>query len=161
MRRKKIYKMNREEADRMLKSVFAATDVEPNKSSFDTILLRTIANTTMVKTCKWIAIVMLALVIASPLFFKSSDNFSVKDMSVSSQVTVMNHQLYEDRFEMVLSGTNIDYYGIYCKKLDGTIVMPRKINENEHLVVIPFDGDSLNIYITCLDGRVVQALLSK
>ena len=161
MRRKKIYKMNRKEADQMLKNVFEASDVKPSTVSFDTIILRTIASTTLVKSCMWIAVAMLVLVVAAPIAFHSPSNFSVNDMSVSSQVTVLNHQLYDDRFEMVLSGTNIDYAGIYCKKLDGTVVIPKLSDENEHLVVIPFDGDSLNIYITCADGRVVQALLSK
>lgn len=161
MRRRKIYKMNRQEADRMLKNVFEASDIKPNKSSFDVILLRTIASTTLVRTCKWIAIAMLVLVIGSPLAFKTHNTFSVSDMNSTSQVTVVNHRLDGDRFEMTLSGENIDYTGIYCKKNDGSIVFPILSSEKEHIVIIPFDGDSLNIYITCKDGKVVQALLSK
>lgn len=161
MRRQKVYKLSRKEADRMLKNVFEASAVEPNKSSFDMILLRTIASTTLVKTCKWISVAVLVLVIACPLAFKSHSNFLVNDMRASSQVTVVNHNLNGDRFEMTLTGTNIDYRGIYCKKNDGTVVMPIISSEKEQFVVIPFDGETLNIYITCNDGKVVQALLSK
>jgi len=161
MRRRKIYKMNRKDADRMLKNVFEASDIQPNKSSFDMILLRTIASTTLVKTCKWISTVALVLVISSPLAFKTNSNFTVNNMRSTSQVTVVNHKLDGDRFEMTLSGEGIDYKGIYCKKNDGSIVLPLLSSEKEHFVVIPFDGDSLNIFITCKDGKVVQALLSK
>lgn len=162
MRRKKIYKLNRKEADQMLKNIFEANSVKPNRSSFDSILFKTIASTTLVKSCKWMAAALLVLVILAPLSFRNqNNNFSVEDMSASSQVTVVNHQLLDNAFEMILSGQNIDYTGIYCKKLDGTIVIPNKLDESQGLVVIPFDGDSLNIYITCKDGRVVQALLSK
>ena len=57
------------------------------------------------------------------------------------------------------SGTNIDYLGIYCKKNDGSVVMPTR--SDSEIVIIPYDGEALNIFITCTDGRVVQALLSQ
>lgn len=157
----KKYNMDKETANKMLQNVFDACDTTPNTTSFDTILFRSIANTTLVKACKWIAFAMLILVLVSPIAFYSRTGFSVDNLRMSTQVTVNQHTLYDNRFEMILSGDNIDYTGIYCKKLDGTIVIPYYYEADTGKVVIPFDGDSLNIYITCLDGRVIQALLSK
>lgn len=161
MRHKDIYVMDKKAASETLKNVFAANNAAPNKTSLDTLVMRTRANTTLVKSCKWIAIVALFFVTISPLAFKSGQNFTVNNMKASSQVTVVNHELYDDRFEMVLSGDLVDYSGIYCKKLDGTVVIPTVSDRNSHFVEIPFDGDSLNIYIPCTDGKVVQAVLSK
>lgn len=156
-----IYKMDKKTASETLKNVFEANNTTPNKVSFDALVLRTKANTTVVKTCKWIAIVSLLLVTIAPLAFHSGQKFSVNNMNVSSQMTVVDHELYEDHFEMILSGDLINYSGIYCKKLDGTIVIPTVSDRNSRTVIIPFDGDPLNIYIPCSDGKVVQAILSK
>ena len=100
MPRRKIYNMDRKAANKMLQNIFEACEQQPNATSFDTILFRSIANTTLVRTCKWIAIVMLFLTIASPLAFKNETGFSVGDMSIKSQVTVVSHNLYDDRFEL-------------------------------------------------------------
>lgn len=157
----KKYNMNREAAKNALQNVFDACETEPNTTSFDTILIRSIANTTLVTVCRWIATVALVLVLISPLAFYSREGFSVNNFAAKADITINEHHLYKERFEMILSGDNIDYTGIYCKKNDGTVVVPYFYEEETGRVVIPFDGDSLNIYITCLDGRVVQALLSK
>ena len=157
----KIYKVDRKAADKMLQNVFASTETKPNSTSFNMILLRTMANTTMIKACRIIATIMLVLVLISPIAFADGRNVNNKISIPTDRVTVLQHHLYEDRFEMILAGDSIDYTGIYCKKLDGSVVIPTKSSEDEHLVVIPFDGDSLNIYITCSDGKVIQALLSR
>ena len=157
----KMYSMDKETAKNTLQNVFDACDAKPNTTSFDTIVLRSIANTTLVMTCKWIACIVLVFVLISPLAFYEKEGFSVGNLRMSTQISVNEHHLYEDRFEMILSGDNIDYTGIYCKKQDGTVVVPYYYEIESGKVVIPFDGDSLNIFITCLDGSVVQALLSK
>lgn len=161
MIRQKKYKMSRKEASKTLQSIFENSEVKPNTTSFDIILLRTISNTTLVRVCKIISIIMLVLVIASPLAFRNSSELKVTGNAMTSKVTVVEHHLEDNSFTMILSGENIDYGSIYCKKLDGTVIIPSIVNAEEGRVVIPFDGDSLNIYITCKDGKVVQALLSK
>lgn len=160
MLRGKMYKMDKQAASETLKHVFEANNAEPNKVSLDTLVMRNKANTSLVKACKWISIVTLFLVIMAPLAFHTNENFNV-EKKASSQVTVVNHELFDNYFEMTLSGDTVDYQGIYCKKLDGTLVLPKKYDAESGKVVIPFDGDSLNIYIPCTDGKVVQALLSK
>lgn len=161
MYRPKKYKMSRKEASMTLQNIFEGSEVKPNTTSFDVILLRTISNTTLVRVCKIISVIMLVLVIASPLAFRNNSNLKVKNSPVTSNVTVTDHSLENNRFVMTLSGDNVDYGGIYCKKLDGTVVIPLEANASTGRVIIPFDGDSLNIYITCKDGKVIQALLSK
>lgn len=161
MGRAKMYKMDKRAASETLKNVFEANNAEPNKVSLDTLVLRNKANTTMVKVCKWIAIVMLVLVIIAPLAFHSHGNLNLDGIKTSSQVKVVSHELYDDHFVMVLSGDTIDYEGIYCKELNGKLVLPTSIDRNTGTVVIPYDKGTLNIYIPCTDGKVVQAMLSK
>ena len=156
-----VYKMDKKAASETLKNVFEANNAVPNKTSLDMLVLRTRTNTTLVRSCKWIAIVMLILVILSPLAFHNEQSFSVSNMKASTQVSVVDHTLYSDHFEMVLSGDMIDYDGIYCKKPDGTVVMPISADALSHIVEIPFDGELLNIYIPCTDGKIIQAVLSK
>lgn len=160
MLRQKTYSINKKEANEMLQNIFEACDTAPNTVSFDTLLLRTKANTTLVTTCKWIATIFLVLVIFSPLAFHTHENVTLTN-SEHTEISVTSHHLYKDHFEMTLSGSDIDYGAIYCKKLDGTVVIPTISSEAEQIVEIPFDGESLNIYIPCTDGRVIQALLSK
>ena len=161
MNRPKTYSMNRKKANETLQNVFEACETTPNSVSFTTLVIRTRANTTLVSTCKWISVVALILVILSPLAFHSHGKLEVTDAKAITQVSVVSHRLYSDHFEMKLSGSEIDYGGIYCKKLDGTIVIPTVSDAEEGIVEIPFDGDSINIYIPYGDGGILQALLSK
>ena len=161
MRRAKIYKMDKKMASETLKNVFEANHTEPNKVSLDTLVMRNMANTTLVKVCKWISIVSLILVIMAPMAFHNRENFNMENVASQSRVMVVEHQLYSDYFVMVLSGDTIDYAGIYCKQSDGKLVLPKSYNEETGNVVIPFESGTLNIYIPCTDGKVVQALLSK
>lgn len=161
LRSEKIYKMDRKTASRTLQNVFEASNTAPNRVPFDKIVLRTIANTTMVRICKWIAVAMLILVLISPLAFLENDNFEVSNLRAATQVSVVDHEMYDGYFEMKLSGDTIDYSGIYCKKTDGTIVLPTLSDKESHIVRIPFDKDELNIYIPCTDGKVVQAILAQ
>lgn len=161
MMRQKKYSMNRKDANRTLQNVFEACDAAPNSVSFTTLVIRTKANTTLVSVCKWISVVALILVILSPIAFYDHGKFDTTGIEQTEKISVLSHKLYNDHFEMVLSGNDIDYGGIYCKKLNGTVVIPSSADAETGIVEIPFDGDSLNIYIPCSDGSVTQALLSK
>lgn len=160
MFRNRIYNMNSTEANRTLQNVFEACNQTPNTTSFDVIRVRNIANTTVVKMGKYIAIVFLMLVLISPLpFVKASEN--AKTDRKPSRVDVVSHTLKDGEFTLILNGYGIAFDDIYCKKEDGEVIFPDSSDEETGKVVIPFDGKTLNIYIPCTDGKTVQAVLSK
>lgn len=157
---KKKYSMDMNTANQTLQNVFAACNQQPNTIPFDKLVLKGLAQTTLVKFCKWSAAVFLLLVLLAPLTFRNPD-FIVSSKGFGQQIAIEDHQLYEDHFIMRLSGENVDYDNIYAKKPDGTVVFPSSADPSERSVVIPYDGSSLNIYIPDNSGNVLQALLSE
>lgn len=149
-------------ANQTLQNVFAACNKKPNTIPFDKLVLRGLAQTTLVSICKWSAAVFLLLVLLSPLAFRNPD-FSVSSKGFGQRIAIVDHHLYTSSFEMELSGGNIDYTNIYAKKPDGTVVFPSSVSLNGKTMTvrIPYDGTSLNIYIPDTDGNIIQAVLSK
>lgn len=158
--RTKKYSFDKKAAEATLQNVFAACDTKPNETSFDTIFTRNLVGATVVRVGIYVSIALLIFLILSPMAF-INDSFKVSGAVVMSDITVAEHHLYEDRFEMILNGNGVEYGGIYCKKADGSVVIPLRSDPLTCTVEIPFDGDPLNIYIPCSDGKVVQAILSK
>ncbi len=160
-RRNKIYSINKKAANEALQKVFAACEQEPNTQSLDSLLFKNIANTTLVKTGKWISIALMILVLLCPTVFyvagKGADHKAHK-----ADITVTNHYLDEENecFVMELSGQDIYYEGIYAKTEDGTVMYPIESGPDK-TVKFHFEGGTLNIFIPDTEGGVVQAVLSK
>lgn len=157
----KIYNMGKKQANETLMNVFAACNQAPNTRSFDYLVVKNIANTTIVKVGKRMAIVLLMLVILSPLAFRNSNGY--QQINRKNPVVVVSHHLDKGNacFVMELRGMGIDYSGIYAKTETGQIVVPSDTDEETGLVTIPFTEGNLNIFIPNEDGSVIQAVLSK
>lgn len=160
MKKVKKYNINKKTADEMLKNVFAACDQAPSEKSFDYIIAKNIANTSVVRMAKWIAAVLLVLVLLSPLVFRYC---SPRTTSGKNTVTVTSHELdvNSNRFIIHLAGEGIEYSSIYAKTENGNIVVPTSFDEDDGVVMIPFKTGTLNIFIPNEDGSVLQAVLSK
>lgn len=156
----KKYNINKKLADETLKNVFAACDQTPSNKSFDYIIAKNIANTSMVRIAKWISLLLLILVALCPLTFRTGENH--KSIS-KNEVSVVSHELdgKGNRFILHLKGKGIEYTAIYAKTENGDIVVPSEIDEKTGTVVIPFKKGTLNIYVPNEDGTVMQAVLSK
>lgn len=166
MKRRK-YSMDKQTANAILQNVFAAGEQSPNTIPFDKLVLRGMAQTTLVTSCMWIAIVMLVFILVCPFAFRSNE-LSVAHSAAFKSVQIVEHQLYTDEFVMILEGKDIDYQSIYSQKNDGMIIYPSHIRfvdgsqgSTNIEVTIPYDGDALNIYIPDINGEVLQAVLSQ
>ena len=155
----KKYNLNKKLADKTLKNVLEACEYAPNSQSFDYILAKNIANTTLVKMGERIAVILLILVLLSPLVFTSVK----KNSALQNEVTVVSHELDKSQgvFVMQLRGAGIEYSGIYAKNESGDIIIPDRVEEETGTVWIPFSGGLINIYVPSDDGTVMQAVLSK
>lgn len=158
---KKKYNMTNIEADKTLQNVFAACDQQPNETSFERIRVRSIAGTTVVKTGLLISYIFLLLVLVAPLPFIDADQDSVKHEESSGNITIVSHSLEKGIFTMAISGDDVSFDGIYCKRIDGEIVFPIMTDPSTGTVTLPFDGRDLNIFIPCKNGDTIQALLYK
>ena len=159
-KRNKIYSLNKKAANEALQNVFAACEQEPNTKSLDALLFKNIANTTLVKTGKWIAVALLILVLLSPLVFYMSSKDAANSPK-NTDIKVTQHYLDEEneRFVMEVSGSNIYYEGIYARKEDGSTIYP--IEASDGTVVFHFESGTINIFIPDTEGGIVQAVLSK
>ncbi|MCR5591040.1 MAG: hypothetical protein K6F73_05850 [Lachnospiraceae bacterium] len=160
-RRNKTYSINKKAANEALQNVFAACEQKPNTQSLDALLFKNIANTTLVKTGKWLSIALLLLVLVCPVVFyiegKEADSKPHK-----TDIKVTSHYLDEENgvFVMNVSGSDIDYDGIYAKREDGSVLYPSE-TDPDGTVKFHFVSGTLNIYIPDTEGGVVQAVLSK
>ncbi len=160
-RRNKVYSINRKAANEALQNVFAACEQTPNTQSLDALLIKNIANTTLVKFGKWASVALLILILLCPtVFYMAGKESSAQPHRTDIQV--VGHYLDEENgcFVMQLSGDNIDYDGIYAKKENGTVIYPIDTDENG-TVRFRFESGTLNIYIPNTEGGIVQAVLSK
>lgn len=160
-RRNKTYSINRKAANEALQNVFAACEQTPNTQSLDALLFKNIANTTLVKAGKWMSVVLLVLILLSPVaFYMARDDGSSRPHK--TDITVTNHYLDEENgcFVMQITGSNIDYDGIYAKRENGAIIYPVD-SDRSGTVRFRFEKGTLNIYIPDTEGGIVQAVLSK
>ena len=159
-RRNKIYSINKKAANEALQNVFAACEQKPNTQSLDALLFKNIANTTLVKAGKWMSIALLVLILLSPTVFYMAGK-EAKPSVHKTDITVVSHSLDKenDCFVMTLSGSSIDYDGIYARKEDGSVIYP--IEASDGVVKFHFESGTLNIYIPDTEGGIVQAVLSK
>lgn len=160
-RRNKVYSINKKAANEALQNVFAACEQTPNTQSLDALLFKNIANTTLVKTGKWISIALMILVLLSPgVFYVAGKEH--KAAVHKPDIKVVNHYLDKENecFVMELSGTGIYYEGIYAKTEDGAVIYPIETSP-DGIVKLHFESGTLNIYIPDTEGGIVQAVLSK
>lgn len=158
---KKTYVMNKKEANDTLQNIFDACNMSYNTVPFDKLMLRSMAETKLVKVFKYIGIFFLVLSILSPLAFKRDQNFMISGTKPGQPIVVVDHQLYGGYFAMTLYGSKIDWENIHCVDDTGAILYPSSIDKETGVVVIPYDCDSFNIYIPNTDGYVLQGVVSK
>ncbi len=143
-----------------VQNVFAELNMTPNSTPFDKIVLKGLANTVFARTCRYISLAFLIASLLTPLAFINS-TFIVENKESESKIVISDHQLYDDHFTMVLSGTDINYDDIYARLPDGSFVFPSSIDRTNGFVTFPFDDASLNIYIPDINGNILQAILTK
>ena len=160
-RRNKIYSINKKAANEALQNVFAACEQTPNTQSLDVLLFRNIANTTLVKAGKWMSVALMVLILLCPAVFYIEGQKAVSQPH-KTDIQVLGHYLDEENkcFVMELSGTDIDYEGIYARKENGSVIYPVETDENG-VVKFRFESGTLNIFIPDTEGGIVQAVLSK
>ncbi len=156
---KKRYSVDIESANTTLQNILQECDKEPNSIPFDKLVYSNTLHTAYAKTCRIVSLLLLMFICISPLFFRNP-GFSVKNSGFLEKIIVIDHQLYDDRFVLYLSGTNINYNDIYARKNDGTFVFPMSMDEDMGEVVFPFENSSLNIYIPDISGNMLQAVLT-
>ena len=139
-RRNKVYSINKKAANEALQNVFAACEQEPNTQSLDALLI---------------------LILFCPMVFYMAGKES-GEKPHKADIAVTSHYLDEENecFVMTVSGSDIDYEGIYAKKDDGSIVYPMETG-SDGTVRFHFESGTLNIFIPDTEGGVVQAVLSK
>ena len=160
-RRNKVYSIDKKAANETLQNVFAACEQTPNTRSLDALLFKNIANTTLVKTGKWIAIALLVLILLSPfVFYVAGKQAELKPHQ--TDIIITEHYLDEENecFVFRLSGSNIYYDGIYAKSGDGSVIKPLE-TQDDGTVKFHFTEGTLNIFIPDTEGGIVQAVLSK
>ena len=160
-RRNKVYSINKKAANETLQNVFAACEQTPNTRSLDALLIKNYANTTLVKTGKWLSVVLLVLLLLCPLVFYLAGK-EAETKPHRADIIVTQHYMDEENecFVFRLSGSNIYYDGIYAKSSDGTVVYPVE-TDDDGTVKFHFTGGTLNIFIPDTEGGIVQAVLSK
>ncbi|MCR5301089.1 MAG: hypothetical protein K6E49_01465 [Lachnospiraceae bacterium] len=159
-KRNKVYSINKKAANETLQNVFAACEQTPNTRSLDALLFKNYANTTLVKTGKWISVALLILILFCPFVFYVAGE-EKKTEPHESDVKVVQHYLDEenDMFVLHLSGS-VYYEGIYAKGSDGTVIYPAE-TDVDGTVKFHFTEGTLNIFIPDTEGGIVQAVLSK
>jgi len=157
----KKYSLNKKEANDVLQNVFDACNVSHNTVPFDKIMLRSMAETKLVTVFKYIGIAALIVVLLTPLLFKRDQTFVLSSNRPGQKIIVVDHQLYENQFLMVLYGTGIKWEEIHCLDEDGCIVYPTSIEKESGTVIFPYGDKALNIYIPNDDGDVLQGVLAR
>ena len=151
-------KPNIDNANLILNNIFDSCDMPKPSKSLNELSAETRRKIRPLIFHRVIAIIFLFIVVLTPLFFKADPNFMLS--SASKTVVVTSHALYSDCFIMTLTG-DADYDNIYATKNDGAIVYPERIDRGIGVVVFPYDGCEMNIFIPSTNGGCIQAVLSE
>ena len=158
---RKNYNLSKNEASETLKNVFAASNRTPNTTSFDMLILRGLAHTTMVTTCKWIATACVFLLLVAPVALINND-IKIESKGIASDtIIITDHRLYTDRFVLMLNGNNIEYDSIYARNKEGDVIFPSVIDKENSLIEFPYNNESLTVYIPNSSGHVLTATMSE
>jgi len=151
-----IHNLDKNKVNDLLENVLDSCDIPSSSKSLDSIMLKRKLESKPLLIFKYVSLAFLILAICTPLAFRPDPDFSI--VSKSPTVAVTNHSLYESCFVMTLIG-DADYKNIYAKKDDGTIILPDTADDENGVVIFPYNGDSLNIYIPTVNGTYIQAVL--
>ncbi len=152
--------MPRQAAGDTLKNVFAACNIESDNINFDLLILKSIAQTTLVDACKWIAIGFLFFTLVSPVALINNDMKIESRGIANDRIIILDHQLYRDHFILLLAGNDIDYDAIYARTKDGDVIFPLELDKDNGLVKFPYNNESLTICIPDEHGHTLSATLS-
>lgn len=147
---------DKETANELLNNIFESCNISPSSKSLDTVMKKRQAERRPLFIMKMVSAIFLVLTVLTPLAFRRDPSFDI--VSSSKTVAVTSHSLYDDCFVMTLSG-DADYSNIYAKKNDGAIIFPDKLETSSGLVIFPYNGNELNIYIPTASGECIQAIL--
>lgn len=152
----KNYNIDKDTANDLLNSVLDSCNIPQPSKPMDKMILKRNLNVKPFKILKYVSVLLLIFCICAPLFFKPDPSFSL--IQSSNTVVVSSHSLYENCFIMTLSG-DADYKNIYAKKEGGAIIFPDTSDSLTGVVVFPYNGDPLNIFIPTMSGECIQAVL--
>jgi len=151
-------KLNQDKANEILNNVFDSCNIPPSSKSFEEIMAENYRKRIPLAVYKFIATLFMFAAVLVPFLFKPDPNFRLT--AYDKNVVVTSHNLYDSCFIMTLTGS-ADYDNIYAKKNNGAIIFPEKADESAGLVIFPYDGDDLNIYIHTNNGGCIQAVLAE
>ncbi|MCR5421814.1 MAG: hypothetical protein K6E98_12515 [Lachnospiraceae bacterium] len=159
-KRSRKYFMNKKAAGDTLKNVLAACNKDSENINFDLLILKGIAQTNWVDTCKWIAIGFLFLILLTPVIL-INNNIKIESKGIATErIIIRNHQLYNDHFILELAGDDIIYNEIYARNSDGDVIFPISFDNNTGLVKFPYNNETLTIYIPDAHGHTLSVSLS-
>lgn len=150
------YNIDKNTANDLLSNVLQSCNIPSPSKSIDQIMLKRSLEVRPIIFLKFVSIILLIVCICAPLCFKPDPSFSL--VTKSKNVIVASHNLYNECFVMSLSG-EADYKNIYARKNDGAIIFPDTSDSSTGIVIFPYNGDSLNIYIPTMSGECIQAVL--
>ena len=157
----KRYNMSRKAANDTLKNVLAACNIESDRINFDLLLIKGLAQTNFVDSCKWIAIGFLFLVLISPAALMNNELKVDSGGTITEHIIIEDHKLYKDEFVLKLVGKDIDYDLVCAKNAEGKTIYPTDIDEKAGLVTFPYNNESLTIFIQDKEGHTLNASLSQ
>lgn len=158
--RRKKYSMPKQAAGDTLKNVFAACNIESDNINFDLLILKSIAQTTLVDACKWIAIGFLFFTLVSPVALINGDMKIESRGIANDRIIIRDHQLYKDYFILQLAGNDIDYDAIYARTGSGKVIFPTETDKDSGIVRFPYNNEALTICIPDEHGHTLSATLS-
>lgn len=154
----KDYKLNSKEAEKLLYNVLDSCNIPQPSGSLEATIRKKALKKQTIAFCTFLAALFLILVIFSPLAFKRDSHFKI--VQGSKEVSISSHTLYDDFFVMTLKG-DVDYDNIYSRKNNGAYIFPDTVDSESGLVIFPYNGDALNIYIPSKGGECIQAVLNE
>ena len=160
LRRGKKYSMPRQAAGDVLMNVLEACNVESSNINFDLLVLKGLAQTNLVDSCKWIAIGFLFLVLVSPVALANTQLKVERTSMAVDKIAIVDHSLYEDHVTLKLAGNDIDYDSIYARDNSGRVILPSECDTQEGIVTFPYENEGLTIYISDTYGHTLNATLS-
>ena len=152
------YNLDKEVANDMLNNILDSCNIPPSSEDIETVMLKKDLERKPLSALLHLAAFFLLLTMLCPLAFKKDPNFSL--VKSSKTVAVTDHILYDDCFVMTITGS-ADYKNIKAAKNDGALLFPDIIDESTGLIIFPYDGEALNIYIPTNSGECIQAVLNE
>ena len=160
--RRKKYTMNVKAADMTLQNVFSACDQAPNQVPFDKIILRNKLTYRSDNTYISVTAVLLLLTFLIPVFLPHSDDLSFLsvDYKSSNTMSVVSHNMADDKFTVQVNESNIDVESSYILGPDNQMLPPLEYDEAGNTLVFPVGEGEYNVFIYDNDGRCLHLLIS-